>query len=38
MFWKNKKIGKKINDTQVSALMMSYELIKEIKNVNTKKS
>ena len=35
---KKQKIGKKINDTQVSALMMSYELIKEIKNVNTKKS
>jgi len=35
---KKQKIGKKINDTQVSALMMSYELIKEIKNVNGTKS
>ena len=35
---KKQKIGKKINDSQVSALMMSYELIKEIKNVNGKKS
>ena len=35
---KKQKIGKKINDTQVSALMMSYELIKEIKNVNGKQS
>jgi hypothetical protein len=35
---KNQKIGKKITDEQVSALMMSYELIKEIKNVNGKKS
>ena len=35
---KKQKIGKKINDEQVSALMMSYELIKEIKNVNGKKS
>jgi hypothetical protein len=35
---KNQKIGKKITDEQVSALMMSYELIKEIKNVNGKNS
>jgi|TARA_R110000851_G_scaffold80412_2_gene176976 hypothetical protein len=35
---KKQKIGKKITDGQVSALMMSYELIKEIKNVNGKKS
>ena len=35
---KKQKIGKKITDNQVSALMMSYELIKEIKNVNGKKS
>ena len=35
---KNKKIGKKITDEQVSALIMSYELIKEINNVNGKKS
>lgn len=35
---KKQKIGKKISDEQVSALMMSYELIKEIKNVNGKKS
>jgi|TARA_B110000908_G_C10186306_1_gene418148 hypothetical protein len=35
---KKQKIGKKINDEQVSALMMSYELIKEIKNVNGKKA
>lgn len=31
---KKQKIGKKITDEQVSALMLSYELIKEIKNVN----
>ena len=31
---KKQKIGKKITDGQVSALMMSYELIKEIHNVN----
>ena len=31
---KKQKIGKKITDGQVSALMMSYELIKEINNVN----
>ena len=35
---KKQKIGKKITDEQVSALMMSYELIKEINNVNGKKS
>ena len=35
---KKQKIGKKITDEQVSALMISYELIKEIKNVNGKKS
>ncbi len=35
---KKQKIGKKINDSQVSALMMSYELIKEIKNINGKQS
>ena len=35
---KKQKIGKKITDEQVSALMMSYELIKEIKNVNERKS
>ena len=35
---KKQKVGKKITDEQVSALMMSYELIKEINNVNGKKS
>ena len=35
---KKQKVGKKITDEQVSALMMSYELIKEIKNVNGKNS
>jgi len=30
---KKQKIGKKVTDEQVSALMMSYELVKEIKNV-----
>ena len=35
---KKQKIGKKITDEQVSALMMSYELIKEINNVNERKS
>ena len=35
---KKQKIGKQITDEQVSALMMSYELIKEIKNVNGKNS
>jgi len=34
---KKQKIGKKITDEQVSALMLSYELIKEIKNVNETK-
>ena len=34
---KKQKVGKKILDEQVSALMLSYELIKEIKNVNGKK-
>lgn len=33
---KKQKIGKKITDEQVSALMMSYELIKEMKNVRAK--
>jgi len=35
---KKQKIGKKITDEQVSALMMSYELVKEINNVGTRKS
>lgn len=35
---KKQKIGNKISDEQVSALMMSYELVKEIKNVNGAKS
>ena len=35
---KKQKIGKKITDEQVSALMMSYELVKEIKSVNGEKS
>lgn len=35
---KKQKLGKKITDEQVSALMMSYELVKEIKNVRTRKS
>ena len=35
---KKQKVGKKITDDQVSALMMSYELVKEIHNVNGKKS
>jgi hypothetical protein len=30
---KTQKIGKKVTDEQVSALMLGYELIKEIKNV-----
>ncbi len=30
---KSQKIGKKVTDEQVSALMMVYELVKEIKNV-----
>ena len=33
---KKQKIGKKITDEQVSALMMSYELVKEIQNVAKK--
>lgn len=33
---KKQKIGKKITDNQVSSLMLSYELIKEIKNVRSK--
>jgi len=33
---KKQKLGKKITDEQVSALMISYELIKEIKLVNGK--
>jgi hypothetical protein len=33
---KKQKMGKKVTDEQVSALMMSYELVKEIKNVRTK--
>ena len=35
---KKQKLGKKITDEQVSALMMSYELVKEIKNVRKEKS
>ena len=35
---KKQKLGKKITDEQVSALMLSYELMKEIKNVNGRKS
>jgi len=35
---KKQKIGKKITDEQVSSLMISYELIKEIRNVQRKKS
>lgn len=31
---KKQRIGKSVSDSQVSALMLSYELIKEIKNVN----
>lgn len=34
---KQQKVGKKVTDEQVSALMMSYELIKEIKNVKERK-
>lgn len=30
---KTQKIGKKVTDEQVSSLMMTYELVKEIKNV-----
>jgi hypothetical protein len=33
---KKQKVGKKISDEQVSALMLSYELIKEIKLVDGK--
>jgi len=33
---KKQKMGKKVTDEQVSALMMSYELVKEIKNVRAK--
>ena len=33
---KKQKVGKKISDEQVSSLMLSYELIKEIKKVNGK--
>ena len=35
---KKQKLGKKILDEQVSALMLSYELIKEIKLVDGKQS
>jgi len=35
---KKQKLGKKITDEQVSSLMLSYELIKELKNVNGIKS
>ena len=35
---KQQKIGKKVTYEQVSALMLSYELIKEIKNVKERKS
>jgi hypothetical protein len=35
---KQQKVGKKVTDEQVSALMISYELIKEIKNVKERKS
>jgi hypothetical protein len=35
---KKQKLGKKITDEQVSSLMLSFELIKEIKNVNESKS
>ena len=33
---KKQRVGKKITDEQVSSLMLSYELIKEIKKVNGK--
>jgi hypothetical protein len=33
---RNQKFGKKITDEQVSALMMGFELIKEIKNVKSR--
>lgn len=35
---KKQKLGKKITDEQVSSLMLSYELIKEIKSINGRKS
>lgn len=35
---KKQKIGKKVTDEQVSSLMLSYELIKEIRNVQNKQS
>jgi hypothetical protein len=35
---KKQRVGKKITDEQVSALMLSYELIKEIKNVHGRQS
>ena len=35
---KKQKLGKKITDEQVSSLMLSYELIKEIKNINGRNS
>lgn len=35
---KKQKVGKKITDEQVSSLMLSYELIKEIRNVQSKKT
>ena len=35
---KKQKIGKRITDEQVSALMMSYELVKEINNVRGAKA
>ena len=35
---KKQKLGKKVTDEQVSALMMSYELVKEITNVRGTKS
>lgn len=34
---KKQRIGKKVTDEQVSALMISYELVKEIKHVRNKK-
>jgi len=33
---KSQKVGKKVTDEQVSALMMGFELIKEIKNVKNR--
>ena len=30
---KKQKIGRKVSDSQVSALMMGYELVKEMANV-----